>query len=79
MQTLTMLCTTVAAPPLQQGPERTLSTVVQRTLLRTLLTRCFVRGQVWDGDGGESVVSTKDSLGDDNLDDCGLGNLSVRA
>lgn len=24
-------------------------------------------------------MSTKDSLGDDNLDDCGLGNLSVRA
>jgi len=44
-----------------------------------MLTWCFVWAQVWDGDGGESVVSTKDSLGDDNLDDCGLGNLSVRA
>ena len=35
--------------------------------------------KVWDGDGGESLVSTKDSLGDDNQDDCGLGNLSVCA
>jgi hypothetical protein len=34
---------------------------------------------VWDGDGAESAVSTVDSLGEDDLDDCGYANMSVRA
>ena len=34
---------------------------------------------MWDGDGAESAVSTVDSLGDDDLDECGYANMSVRA
>ena len=35
--------------------------------------------QVWDADGSDSFISTKDSLGDNDFDEFGLGDLTVRA
>ena len=33
--------------------------------------------QVWDADGSDSFISTKDSLGDNDFDEFGLGDLTV--
>ena len=34
--------------------------------------------QVWDADGSDSSISTKGSLGDNDFDEFGLGDLTVR-
>lgn len=47
-------------------------------LLLSLCTQKPTGVQVWDADGSDSFISTKDSLGDNDFDEFGLGDLTVR-
>ena len=46
-------------------------------LMHSSCTHKLTGVQVWDADGSDSFISTKDSLGDNDFDEFGLGDLTV--